>query len=82
MLERLCGAAPGESRRLNTTNPTIEGEPDVLDARTLEVIDAFVSEDRELLDMAASAGLVEPLSAEESDAIFRKTAIRLGYVFA
>ena len=82
MLERLCGAALGEGRRLNTTNPTIEGEPDVLDARTLEIIDAFVSEDRELLDMAASAGLVEPLSAEDSDAIFRKTAMRLGYVFA
>jgi hypothetical protein len=81
MIERVSGRPPGESRRLNVTSPTMSGPPDVIDARTRELIADYVKDDLEVLEMAASAGLVEPMSPDARDAIFKQTAIRLGYVF-
>ncbi len=80
MTECATGRRPEVIHRLNVTKPTLSEAPGVIDRRTRDLLADFVRDDRQVLEMAASAGLVAPLSAEDADAIFKETAIRLGYI--
>lgn len=81
MIERASGRRPGEIARLNITKPTISGSPGVINRKTRELLADFLRDDMQVLEMAASAGLVEALSADVRDTIFKETALRLGYIY-